>query len=149
MTSKRFITSLLASAMLCGVGMSSALAQYGTQPYPQPQAYPQPQVYPYPQPQTYPNPNTNTPGIDRREFQVSVRIDEGVRSGRISEHEAHRLHRWERDIERREALYKSDGRVTQQERMQLREELITLQNEVERLIQSGPRRHGDGRFDQR
>lgn len=135
MTSKRFITSLLASALLTGLGMSSALAQYGTQPYPQPQVYP--------------SPNTNTPGIDRREFQVSVRIDEGVRSGRISEHEARRLHGWEREIERREALYKSDGMVTPQERVKLREELISLQNEVERLMQSGPRKHGDGRFDQR
>lgn len=91
-----------------------------------------------------PPPTTATPGIDRREFEISVRIDEGVRTGRISEREAHRLNRWARDIERREALFKSDGMVTQQERAQLREELITLQNEVERLLQSEPRRHGNG-----
>lgn len=81
-----------------------------------------------------------TPGIDNREFQISQRIEEGVRSGRISEREARRLHRREREIERREAYFKSDGVVTQQERSELRHELDALRDEVERMMRN--RDHG-------
>lgn len=75
-----------------------------------------------------------TPGIDRAEFNISQRIDEGLRNGRISQREARMLHRQERAIERREAAFKSDGVVTQQERRQLRNELSALRDQVERLI---------------
>jgi len=77
---------------------------------------------------------SNTPGIDNREYQVGQRIDEGVRSGRITQREARRLQSREREIARHEAFFKSDGVVTRQERRQLRDELDTLRNDVERLI---------------
>lgn len=84
----------------------------------------------------------NTPGIDNREYQISRRIDEGVRSGRISQREARRLERREREIARNETFFKSDGVVTRQERRQLRDELDTLRNDVERMISDDRRGRG-------
>lgn len=75
-----------------------------------------------------------TPGIDNTKFEISRRIDEGLRSGRISQRESDRLYRRMRAIERQEAAFKSDGVVTQQERRQLRNELGAIRNQVERLI---------------
>ena len=87
-------------------------------------------------------PSTRTPGIDNREQQISNRIDEGVRSGRISQREARKLHRREREIERHEASFKADGVVTQQERRQLRNELSALRDDVERLMRNERRVRG-------
>ncbi|MDB5742981.1 MAG: hypothetical protein JWR68_1296 [Polaromonas sp.] len=83
-----------------------------------------------------------TPGLDNREVQISQRIDEGVRSGRITEREARRLHSREREIARHETYYKSDGVVTQQERRQLRNELGALRDEVERMMRNDRRNRG-------
>lgn len=76
----------------------------------------------------------NTRGIDNRQIDISERIEEGVRTGRITEREARRLQRRERDIARLEARFKRDGVVTQQERRQLREELRRLHDDVERMM---------------
>ena len=76
----------------------------------------------------------NTIGIDNRQFNISQRIDEGVRAGRITPREARRLQSRERDIARLEARFKRDGVVTPQERSQLRDELTRLRDDVERLI---------------
>lgn len=84
----------------------------------------------------------NTPGIDNREYQISQRIDEGVRSGRITQREARRLERREREIARHEAFFKSDGVVTRQERRQLRDELDTLRDDVERMFNDNRRGRG-------
>ena len=83
----------------------------------------------------------NTPGIDKREYEVGRRIDEGVRSGRITQREARRLQSRTREIARHEAFFKSDGVVTPQERRQLRNELDALRDEVERLISNDRRAH--------
>lgn len=80
------------------------------------------------------NPNTATPGIDNAEYNIRQRIDEGVRTGRISQREAQMLTRQSRNIERHEASFKADGVVTQRERRQLRNELGALRDRVERLI---------------
>ena len=82
----------------------------------------------------------HTPGIDNREREISQRIDEGVRTGRITQREAARLHQRERRIERHEAQFRSDGVVTSQERRQLRNELTALRDEVERMMNN--RRRG-------
>ena len=84
--------------------------------------------------------NNNTPGIDNAQDDIGDRIDEGVSAGRISEREARRLHRREREIERHEASFKSDGVVTSQERRQLRNEVTALRNEVERMLRKDRRR---------
>lgn len=85
---------------------------------------------------------TNTPGIDNREYQVSRRIDEGMRSGRITQREARRLQSREREIARHETFFKSDGVVTRQERRQLRDELDALRDDVERMINNDRRGRG-------
>lgn len=83
----------------------------------------------------------HTPGIDNRQFQIGQRIDQGVRSGHITEREARRLYSQERDIERHEARFKADSVVTPQEREQLRSELMALSGEVERMLQADRRQH--------
>ena len=88
----------------------------------------------------YPGNRANTPGIDNRQFEISRRIDEAVRSERINPREADRLHMRERDIQRHEALFKSDGVVTQQERRQLRDEMRDLNDDIERMTMRNERR---------
>ena len=83
-----------------------------------------------------------TPGIDNRQVNISQRIDEGVRSGHISQREARRLYSRERDIARLEARFKRDGVVTPPERRQMRNALTKLRNDVERMIRKDPRGRG-------
>lgn len=84
-------------------------------------------------------------GIDQSQFQISQRIEEGIRSGRLSEREVRRLRAQEREIERHEAYFKSDRVVTVQEQRELHRELMALRDEVERLMRSGPHdRRGRG-----
>ena len=80
--------------------------------------------------------NTNTNGIDNRQLDLRARIDEGVRSGDLTERQARRLQRRERDIARHEVSYKRDGVVTQQERRQLRNELTQLSNDLDRMMRN-------------
>lgn len=79
----------------------------------------------------------NLGGIDSREFNLRARIDEGVRTGRLSQREASRFMAREDQIERREAAFRSDGVITQQERRQLRQQLTVLRDQVERRINPG------------
>lgn len=79
-------------------------------------------------------PGTSLGGIDSREFNIRARIDEGVRTNRLSPQEAQRFMAREAQIERREAAFRSDGVVTQQERRQLRNQLTALRDQVERAI---------------
>lgn len=81
----------------------------------------------------------NTPGIDNRAFEIRARIEEGVRSGRITQGEARRLHRRQREIARHEARFKSDGIFSRQERRQLRSELMALRDDVERMLRDDRR----------
>ncbi len=90
----------------------------------------------------YPGNAGNTPGIDNAQYNISQRIDEGVRMGRISQREAQRLQRRERQIQRHEMDFKADGVVTQQERRQLRNEVAALRDQVERMIQNDRRNRG-------
>jgi len=80
--------------------------------------------------------NTNTNGIDNRLANISQRIDESVRSGRISQRQARRLQSRERDIARQERRFKRDGVVTPQERSQLRNQLTRLSDDLERMIRN-------------
>ncbi len=82
------------------------------------------------------NPTVTTQGIDNRQLNISARIDAGVRSGRITQREARRLHNRERAIARHEAAYKRDGVVTQQERRQLRNELAGLSTDLDRMMRN-------------
>lgn len=86
-----------------------------------------------------PEHSDNTPGIDNRQFIISDRIEEGVRSGRITHSEARRLQRREREIGRQEARFKADGALTRQERQQLKNALAALRDDVERLMRNDRR----------
>jgi hypothetical protein len=88
------------------------------------------------------NNSGNTPGVDNSQLNISQRIDEGVRAGRISPREARRLHDRERAIERHEVSFKSDGVVTKQERRQLRNEVAALRDQVERMMRHDRRGRG-------
>ena len=125
MTSKLLTASLLATALAAGLADAPAMAQpqgpYGSSA----PSYP-PQVVYAPAPQT--------PGIDRAQQAVSERIREGLQSGRITPSEARVLYRRDSEIQNREATYKADGRVTPQERQQLRADMAQLSAEVERAI---------------
>lgn len=82
------------------------------------------------------NSASTTPGIDNRQLNISARIDEGVRSGRLTQREARKLHNRERAIARHEAAYKRDGVVTPQERRQLRDELARLNADLARMMRN-------------
>lgn len=119
MKSKLLTASLLATALAAGMAAAPAMAQPGP-------AYP-PHV-------VYAPGAVQTPGIDNAQQAVSERIRQGLQSGRITPSEARLLYRRDRDIQNREAAYKSDGRVTPQERQQLRNDMAQLSAEVERAI---------------
>ena len=119
MKSKLLTASLLATAVAAGLAAAPAMAQPGP-------AYP-PHV-------VYAPGAAQTPGIDNAQQAVSDRIRQGLQSGRITPSEARLLYRRDRDIQNREAAYKSDGRVTPQERQQLRNDMAQLSAEVERAI---------------
>ena len=80
--------------------------------------------------------NTNTNGIDNRQQDISARIDEGVRSGSLTQRQARSLQMRERAIARHEVSYKRDGVVTQQERRQLRNELARLSSDLDRMTRN-------------
>ncbi|MES2414648.1 MAG: hypothetical protein V4614_12650 [Pseudomonadota bacterium] len=104
MKTKILTASLIATALFAGLAATPAMAQ------------------------------TNTPNIDQSQAQVSARIQQGLQSGRITPYEAQMLYRRDRDIQNREAQYKSDGRATPAERQQLRADMAALNAEVERAI---------------
>jgi hypothetical protein len=119
MKSKLLTASLLATALAAGLAAAPAMAQPGP-------AYP-PHV-------VYAPGAVRTPGVDNAQQAVSERIRQGLQSGRITPSEARLLYRRDSDIQNREAAYKSDGRVTPQERQQLRNDMAQLSTEVERAI---------------
>lgn len=85
----------------------------------------------------------NTQGLDRMEYEIGRRIDEGIRSGHITHREARSLRGREREIERHEIAFRSDGMVSKWERRQLRSELAALRDDVERMMRND-RRNGRG-----
>jgi hypothetical protein len=65
---------------------------------------------------------TRTPVINHRQHNQERRINEGVRSGRLTHGEAHHLRADENRISRQKNRYKESGHVTTGERRQLRHE---------------------------
>lgn len=119
MKSKLLTASLLATALAAGLAAAPAMAQPG--PYPSHGGVYAPGM-------------VQMPGVDNAQQAVSDRIRQGLQSGRITPSEARLLYRRDSDIQNREAAYKSDGRVTPQERQQLRNDMAQLSAEVERAI---------------
>ncbi len=60
-----------------------------------------------------------TPVVDQRQFNQERRIQQGIESGALTEHEANQLERQQDRIERHEANAKADGVVTARERASL------------------------------
>lgn len=60
-----------------------------------------------------------TPGIDKRQANQERRIQEGVKSGRLTQREAARIEKGQARVERMEQRAKSDGVVTKQERARI------------------------------
>lgn len=61
--------------------------------------------------------------VDRRQAQQRERIREGISSGDITRHEARRLFAEQRAIDHRQRHYLADGRLTREERADLRRDL--------------------------
>jgi hypothetical protein len=105
MKTTSIVTSLLVSALFAGIAIAPAMAQ-----------------------------GTQTPAIDRAQQDIGARIQQGLRSGLITPSEAQNLVRRQREIQLRENRIKADGRATPGERQSLRQDLDTLNAEVERKM---------------
>ena len=73
---------------------------------------------------------TSTPRIDQRRENQQDRIQQGVKSGQLTRHEARTLRRGQRRIARMEQRAKADGQVSPQERHRI----TVAQNQQSRKI---------------
>jgi uncharacterized membrane protein YebE (DUF533 family) len=73
---------------------------------------------------------TNTPNIDKRQAEQQKRIDQGVKSGQLTNRETRQLERGQAKVQRMEDQAKADGKVTPRERKAIERE----QNKQSRLI---------------
>ena len=58
----------------------------------------------------------NTPHVDQQQANQERRIDQGIASGSLTQHEAKRLERGQQHVDNVEGRAKADGVVTRQER---------------------------------
>lgn len=70
------------------------------------------------------------PGVNARQQNQRQRIQQGVRSGELTRRETGALAREQRDVRQLERAYKSDGKLTRAERVDLHQE----QNQASRHI---------------
>lgn len=64
----------------------------------------------------------STPNIDKRQAEQQKRIDQGVKSGQLTDREAARLNKGQAKVRRMEDKAKADGVVTAQERKRIEHE---------------------------
>src|SRR6185312_11107944 len=62
---------------------------------------------------------TETPGIDQRQANQEQRIDQGIASGQLTQHETNRLEKQQHHIDNMENKAKSDGVMTRKERARI------------------------------
>lgn len=62
---------------------------------------------------------TNTPNIDQRQANQQQRIDQGVKSGELTNREAARLEKGQERVQKMEDKAKADGKVTAKERARI------------------------------
>lgn len=60
-----------------------------------------------------------TPGIDKRQAEQQKRIDQGVKSGQLTQKEAARLEKGQERVQKMEDKAKADGKVTAKERARI------------------------------
>ncbi|MCG3193204.1 MAG: hypothetical protein DIJKHBIC_02454 [Thermoanaerobaculia bacterium] len=63
--------------------------------------------------------NTNTPNLDKRDQKQETRIQQGEKSGELTDKEAAKLEAGQAKVDAREAAAKADGNVTKKERAEL------------------------------
>jgi hypothetical protein len=73
-----------------------------------------------------------TPNIDKRKAEQQQRIDQGVKSGELTEREAASLRKGQAKVQRMEDKAKADGVVTDKERKKLTHEQDKQSKRIER-----------------
>jgi hypothetical protein len=66
---------------------------------------------------------TRDPGVNQRQHNQQHRIAQGVRSGELTRTEAQGLREQRRSLRQEERAYKSDGKLTRDERKDLHQDL--------------------------
>lgn len=74
--------------------------------------------------------------IDQQQRDIHARIQQGIDSGLITQDEAQKLSKREREIAFREARIKNDNAVSPQERDRLQRDLNALRADVERKLEN-------------
>jgi hypothetical protein len=80
--------------------------------------------------------------LSQREYQLAQRIEQGWRSGELTQREYGRLRFELRDIERNQQFFMADGRLSPRERGQLQARLDNLSREIYRQKHDLERRGG-------
>ncbi len=81
--------------------------------------------------------HTGTPRVDRRQAHQRTRIVQGVRSGELTPREARRLRAGQAHVGRMERRAKSDGVVTQRERVRMERAQDRQSRRIARLKHNG------------
>ncbi|MCX7141498.1 MAG: hypothetical protein NT123_10495 [Proteobacteria bacterium] len=76
--------------------------------------------------------NPATPNIDKRQAEQQKRIDQGVKSGQLTDREAAKLNKGQAKVQRMEDKAKADGVVTAQERKRIEHEQNKQGKRIER-----------------
>jgi Skp family chaperone for outer membrane proteins len=75
-------------------------------------------------------PATRDPGVNRRQWNQTGRVMQGVRTGELTRDEATELRAENKDIRQLEQSYKSDGALTKGERKDLHQQLNQQSKEI-------------------
>lgn len=70
------------------------------------------------------------PGVNHRQHQENHRIKQGVRSGELTRDEAQGLRQERHEIRQEERAYKSDGKLTPEERKDLHQDLNAFNKDI-------------------
>lgn len=73
---------------------------------------------------------TRDPGVNARQHRQHERIHQGVRSGELTKDEAKGLRQEERGVRQEERAYKSDGKLTAQERADLHRDQNKVSHDI-------------------
>ncbi len=74
--------------------------------------------------------------INQMQRQLDIRIDRGIRNGRLTREEARRMHAQFRDITRLEAAYRRNG-LNRYERNELERRLVTFERRLDNQLRDG------------
>jgi hypothetical protein len=86
------------------------------------------------------NAGDRDPRVNPRQYNQQARIRQGVRSGELTPHEAHKLEREQRGIRKEERQYKSDGQLSAAERKDLHQDLNQASRDIREQKHDGQER---------